>query len=53
MWNNNKIAMTKPGTQFSVVADKNGEYKGYAIVRNEQDGYTLITDGFVTISDAE
>ncbi len=53
MWNNNKIAMTKPGTQFSVVADKNGEYKGYAIVGNEQDGYTLITDGSVTVSVVE
>jgi hypothetical protein len=53
MWNGNKIAMTKPGSQFSVVADKNGEYKGYAIVGDATDGYTLITDGSVTVSDAE
>ncbi len=53
MWNNNKIAMTKPGSQFSIIADKNGEYKGYAIVGNEQDGYALIVDGEVTLANAE
>ncbi len=53
MWNDNKISMTKPGSQFSIIADKNGEYKGYAIVGNQTAGYTLITDGSVTISDVE
>ncbi|MBE6964428.1 MAG: hypothetical protein E7441_00120 [Ruminococcaceae bacterium] len=52
MWNNNKIAMTAPGNQFTVTADKNGTFKGYAIVK-DGDAYTLITDGEVTISNAE
>ncbi len=47
-----KIAMTKPGSQFSVIADANGEYVGYAILKNG-DAYTLITDGSVTISIVE
>ena len=46
-----KIAMTKPGTQFTVVADENGTYKGYAVVKGEDNSYTLITDGSVTITD--
>ncbi len=45
-----KIAMTAPGNQFTVTADKNGTYKGYAIVGNVDDGYTLITDGEAVIS---
>ena len=45
------IAMTKPGTQFTVVADENGTYKGYAVVKGEDNSYTLITDGSVTITD--
>lgn len=52
MWNDNKIAMTKPGTQFSIIADKNGEYKGYAVVKNGAT-YTLIVDGEVTLANAE
>ncbi len=42
--NTTRIAMTKPGTQFSVIADEKGTYVGYAILRNES-AYTLITDG--------
>ncbi len=45
MWNGKKISMTKPGNQFSVIADKAGTYVGYAIIGNAEDGYTLITDG--------
>ncbi|MBQ2743783.1 MAG: hypothetical protein IJF32_13405 [Oscillospiraceae bacterium] len=42
-----KIAMTKPGTQFSIIADARGKYEGYAILKNENN-YTLITDGSFT-----
>jgi len=45
MFNDNRIAMTTVGNQFSVIADEEGTYKGYAIVGNATDGYTLITDG--------
>lgn len=45
MWNGKKISMTKPGNQFSVIADKAGTYVGYAIIGNAEDGYILITDG--------
>ncbi|MBQ2741324.1 MAG: hypothetical protein IJF32_00820 [Oscillospiraceae bacterium] len=44
MWNNNKIAMTAPGNQFTVTADKNGTFKGYAII-SEGESYKLIIDG--------
>ena len=53
IFNGKRIAMTKPGKQFSVIADKNGEYEGYAIVGNAADGYTLITDGSAIVTDAE
>ena len=55
MWNNNKIAMTAPGNQFTVTADKVGTntFVGYAIVGNATDGYTLITDGEAKITIAE
>lgn len=49
MWNDVKIPMTNPGNQFTVIADKNGTYKGYAILENGT-GYTLITDGAITIN---
>ncbi|MBE6965853.1 MAG: hypothetical protein E7441_07455 [Ruminococcaceae bacterium] len=52
MFGENRIAMTAPGNQFTVTADKNGTFKGYAIVEDGNE-YTLITDGEVTISDAE
>ncbi|MBQ2742600.1 MAG: Ig-like domain-containing protein [Oscillospiraceae bacterium] len=45
MFGTQKIAMTKHGAQFTVTADKNGTYKGYAIVKNTDNSYTLITDG--------
>ena len=45
-----RIAMTTKDNQFSVIADKNGTYKGYAILENGT-GYTLITDGAIRISD--
>ncbi|MBQ2743956.1 MAG: hypothetical protein IJF32_14290 [Oscillospiraceae bacterium] len=44
MFNGNRIAMTTVGNQFSVIADKEGTYKGYVIVE-ETDGLKLITDG--------
>lgn len=49
MFGENRIAMTAPGNQFTVTADKNGTFKGYAIVE-DGDSYTLITDGEVTIN---
>lgn len=53
MLGDNRIAMTAPGSQFSVVADKAGTYKGYAIVKNTDGTYSLITDDGITVSDAE
>ena len=50
MYNGTKIAMTKPGNQFTVTADEGGTFKGYAIVGNATDGYTMITDGETTVS---
>ena len=47
MFEDNRIAMTTVGNQFSVIADKPGTYVGYAIVR-ESDGLKLITDGSYT-----
>ncbi len=52
MWNDTKIAMTKPGNQFSVIADKNGEYKGYAILKNTDGTYSLITGNVITVPGA-
>ncbi|MBQ2743737.1 MAG: hypothetical protein IJF32_13175 [Oscillospiraceae bacterium] len=53
MFGDNRIAMTAPGSQFSVVADKNGKYKGYAIVKNTDETYSLITGNEITVSNAE
>lgn len=53
MFGEHRIAMTAPGNQFTVTADKNGTFKGYAIVENGDGGYTLITDGEATITIAE
>ena len=44
MFNDTKIAMTSPGNQFTITADKSGTYKGYAIIKDDS-GYTLVTDG--------
>jgi len=41
-----RIAMTTKDNQFTVIADKNGTYNGYAIVEGEGEDYTLITDGY-------
>ncbi len=42
--NGNKIAMTGDGNQFTVTADENGTYIGYAILKNGN-SFTLLTDG--------
>ena len=47
MFENNRIAMTTVGNQFSVIADEEGTYKGYVIVE-DTDGLKLITDGSYT-----
>lgn len=47
MFENNRIAMKSTGTQFTIIPDENGTYKGYAIIETD-DGYTLITDGSYT-----
>ena len=44
MFNDTKIAMTSPGNQFTITADADGIYKGYAVIKNGS-GYTLVTDG--------
>ncbi len=44
-----KIAMTRPGNQFTVTGEVGNTFKGYAIVKNG-DGFELIADGKVTIS---
>ncbi|MBQ6698571.1 MAG: hypothetical protein IJN09_05965, partial [Oscillospiraceae bacterium] len=44
MFEDNRIAMTTVGNQFSIIADAEGTYKGYVIVE-ETDGLKLITDG--------
>ena len=51
MLDDRKIAMTSPGDQFTITADKSGTYKGYAVIK-DAGGYTLVTDGEteVTIS---
>ena len=51
MFNDNRIAMTTVGNQFSVIADEEGTYTGYAIIE-EDDGIKLVTEGSVTVSDA-
>ena len=45
-----KISMTTKDNQFTVIADKNGKYIGYAILKSGENAYTLITDGSVPIS---
>ena len=47
MLGTNKIPMTTGKTQFSIIADEEGTYKGYAIVRNGE-SFILITDGEYT-----
>ncbi len=47
-----KIAMTTTDNQFTVIADKAGEYIGYAILK-DGDAYSIITDGLVSVSAAE
>ena len=44
MLGSKKIPMTSGKTQFTVIADEAGTYKGYAIVRNGE-SFILITDG--------
>ena len=44
MFNGNRIAMTTPSNQFSIIADEEGTYAGYAIVEDDE-GLKLITDG--------
>ncbi len=44
MLGTNKIPMTTDKTQFTVIADEEGTYKGYAIVKNGN-SYIIITDG--------
>ena len=51
MYNGTKIAMTKPGNQFTIMADEGGTFVGYAIIGNATDGYTLVTDGSVTVNE--
>ncbi|MBQ7118832.1 MAG: hypothetical protein IJO09_01330 [Oscillospiraceae bacterium] len=46
MCGTNKIAMTKPGNQFTVIADEATTYVGYAILQ-DGDGFAIVTDGFV------
>ncbi len=43
-----KIAMSTKDNQFTVIADKEGTYTGYAILENATDGYQIITDGSYT-----
>ncbi len=52
MYNGTKIAMTRPGNQFTVTGDAGDNFKGYAIVKDGED-YKLIVDGEVTIPAAE
>ncbi len=50
MFNETKIAMTRPGNQFTVTGEVGDTFKGYAIIK-DGNGYKLIVDGEVTISD--
>ncbi len=43
-----KIPMSGNGSQFSLIADAEGTYKGYAIVNNGDGTYTEIIDGVYT-----
>ncbi len=44
----NKIAMTKPGNQFTVTGNVGDTFKGYAIVKDGEE-FNLIVDGEATI----
>ena len=46
-----KIAMTKPGTQFTLTGNVGDVFTGYAIVDNDNGTYNEVTDGSVTISE--
>ena len=48
MCGTNKIAMTKPGNQFTVIADEATTYVGYAILKSG-DAFYMITDGEVKV----
>lgn len=50
MCGTNKIAMTKPGNQFTVIADKAATYIGYAILKSGET-FCIVMDGSVAISD--
>jgi len=45
MFGNNRIAMKSTGTQFTIIPDETGTYKGYAIIKNADNSFSLITDG--------
>ncbi len=51
IWNGTKIAMTKPGTQFTLTGNVGDTFEGYAIVDNDNETYNEITDGSVTINE--
>ncbi|MBQ2741337.1 MAG: Ig-like domain-containing protein, partial [Oscillospiraceae bacterium] len=51
IWNNTKIAMTKPGTQFTLTGVAGDTFTGYAIVDNGDGTYNAVTDGSVTIAE--
>lgn len=46
-----KIAMTKPGTQFTLTGNVGDTFTGYAIVDNGNGTYNEVTDGSVTIAE--
>ncbi len=43
-----KIAMTSTDNQFTVIADEEGTYVGYAILKSGENLYKLLTDGSYT-----
>ncbi len=45
MFGDNRIAMKSTGTQFTIIPDEIGTYKGYAIIKNADNSFSLITDG--------
>jgi len=51
IWNGKKIAMTKPGTQFTLTGNVGDTFTGYAIVDNDNGTHSEITDGSVTIAE--
>ena len=48
MFGDKKIATSKPGKQFTIIADKAGTYVGYAILKSG-DAFYMITDGEVKV----